>query len=249
MADIIHESPASLPNEQSSSRWNFLKTAKERWTRKTSPETPVFVKAARVKLIDNILKQGLLASKTVVAQGGDFLGSIDNEGNPVVFGRVLKPQGQYVDAEIFQNAVNQALYSGDNSCLPVVTERPGESSETRYYLDPRIVAQRAQASFLVVCQSEPDALLQREEQQTTPQDFSYLIFPRQVLADYDQEALARTGIKVKVVDHMVQRSLLGGKKVAVPDYEAAVKEILTELKSPIWMHAVRLPTAEDLKTG
>lgn len=215
------------------------------------------VKEARHQSIDKIITMGLKSSDTLSKQGDQFLGSIDKAPQPVVFGRLLKPESQYRDQTHFQNAVDQALYTGDDSCLPVVTERPGESSVDRHLVkstrqEREKISDRVCSSFLVVCKSEPNNLpeaysLTRTEDQTTPENFSYLVFPEQILKDYEPNKITDKGIKVKSVSKTVDRSLLMGDRIKMPDYEGAVKEISRELNSPIWIHAVRLPSSADIK--
>lgn len=260
MADNITENTQSTPTEQPThSRWNFLKTMGSKFGRRTEghkqqpqTESSALVKTAREQLIDKVLSEGLLSSATIQNQGGKFLGSIDNKPLSVVMGRALKPKREYRDEKHFQNAIAQALYWGSNSCLPVVTERPGEGSEERLLFrstqaERDRISERVFASFLVVTKSEPDIYyFDKDEGQTKPQDFVALIFPEQVLREYDPDSTRIKNQNVKSVTRTVSRSLEMGDPIPMPDYEGAIREVIQELDSPIWIHAVRLPVSSDL---
>ncbi len=254
MADNITDKPTSISTERSNHpRWDFLKRFKK--IRERSPqvikETPAELKAARAKIIDSVLSQGLLASSTVNDQGGEFFGSIDNKPIPNVMGRTLKPKEDYRDQADFESALAQALYWGDNSCLPVVVERAGEGSEERHLFrstqaEKDRISERVFASFLVITNSEGEPRFDKSEDQTRPQDFIAILFPDQVLRDYDPD-LTKTGNQnVKSVTGTVSRGLEMGDPIPVPDYESGIKKVLEETKTPIWIHAVRLPVAHDL---
>ncbi len=243
---------------KSSKSWDFLKTFGTKLKNRTEakphvyPESPALVQEARNQLIDKILTGGLKSSETVVQEGGQFLGSIDKESMPYIFGRDLKPVDQYHDQATFRRALDQVLYMGDSSCLPVVTERPGESAVQRHLVrstkaERDEISRRASSSFLVVCKSNSNSDYARTEDQTKPGDFAYVVFPEQVLSEYGADKLAQKGLKIASVSRVVKRSLLMGDPVDIPDYEGALEEIVQELNSPIWVHAVRLPLKEDLE--
>ncbi len=260
MADNITENAQPASTEQPvHPRWGFLKKISSRFGGKSEgsryqpqTETPALIKTARQQIIDSVLSEGLLSRPAMKNQGIEFLGSIDKDGVPNIMGRAIKPKREYRDEKDFQNALEQALYWGDNSCLPVVAERPGESWQEKILFrstqtDRDRISGRVFASFLVITKSGPDtAYFTKDESQTKPQDFAALIFPDQILREYDPDSTKLNGKNVKSVNKTVNRSLLMGDPITVPDYEEAIKEVLEELDSPIWIHAVRLPVSEDL---
>lgn len=239
---------------ETNSRWRFLKDFKKRWEKSPVPqaETPPEVQEARNSLIDKILKEGLKSSQELTRQGGDFFGSHDKNPNQSLYGRVLQPKESYRNPQQFQNAVDQVLYTGDNSCLPVVVERPWESAVDQYLFQaPKAekdrFSEKAASSFLVITKATGINTFDIDSNEVKPEDFISVIFPQQILSDFNPEKMKQLGIPFQSVSQDVKRRLMGGDEISVPDYETTIKTLVTQVNSPIWIHAVRLPVAKDLE--
>ncbi len=241
-SDTVKVVDSSSSDQPTHSRWDFLKRR----------EQPVTVLDARRQLIDTIMTEGLHSSASLKQRGREYLGSIDRKTLPFIFGRILLPPDRYKHGATLQRALEHALYTSDNSVLPVITERPGESTVDRQLIkstptERDKISRRATGSFLVVCNASPNDDMTRTEDETTLDKFSYILMPQEVLDDYNVDTITGKGVRVKSVG-TVERSLLRGDRVKVPDYEGALKDVIKELDTPVWIHGVRLPVEEDLQT-
>ncbi len=151
------------------------------------------------------------------------------------------------------------------SSSPMTMEK-GEKTAIIKALEPRV-----SSSFIIVINETMEALIEKsrrflftsakerfeslerlvqlKEKKILPDRFSYLIFPKALWDEYQNQGIKiGNDFQVRIAKRSVQRTLFEGKlQLAVPDYESAILEILKKRGEPIWVHGVRLPTEEDIK--
>lgn len=239
-------------------------------------ETGKIVGVSRMETVDSVLNNGLLSPKTLSERRINFISSFGHysrELTPFVHGRALFsescPRQAYTPDDHVED-LPSALYKNQFSIFPVISERIRDkfsfmklvnckdSIEKREIINWTMtmkenLEERMGASFLVVCQFnesfQPLALHTNGKEQVSPQEFVYLIFPKSVWNDYRNVKGAKADVKIpiKIATQSVIRTIAGlQEQFALPDYESALKQILIEIDQPIWVHAVRLPTEEDV---
>lgn len=257
MSESTNEIKTENQSEHQIRSTNILSSIRRRLSdvrHKEKKETLDSVKDVRAKIIDSILIQGLKSSAILQKEGTGFLGSVESIPLETLYGRVLKPIGEYRDGHVFKNAVTQALYNTDNSCLTVIVERHGESlNDIGFYkyvpgLKEKL-SQRANASFLVVTAADSSSwgTYNPREGQTRPEDFIAVIMPDKIFRDYDPDLTKTNKFRIIPVTKQIKRGLYGYSKdpLRVPDYEQAIQMLAQELNTTLWIHGVRLPTGED----
>lgn len=235
------------------------------------PEVKPNLLDLRRQIIESVLKNGLKSTQQLKREALAHLPSMNGLGGVrEVEGCVIKPPTQHPNQESFNQALQNVLYPGDHSIFPVLIERGFDPSNLDYFYGNRYgrhltrmlasekkdAEERMRSSFLVIYKFKPDELEDLEETEflgegdqdfLSPDDFAYLVFPREVYEE--AKGLLNGRVPVKIVDKFVKRKVLGLKvnTFSVPDYETTLTEIAQELGGPIWIHAVRLPTETDMK--
>ena len=206
----------------------------------------------QVAIIDDVLINGLKSARTLFGEGRLYLASADLPVNGFISGyRVY-----------FRYQIKEALYESVDSIFPVVSERKGEKRNDGIYAskinrsEKEILQKKMWSSFLVVSQLSTrtgSVVISGREtvNRIYPEQFSWLIFPEDVWGEYSQTRIPgqELTIPTKIVTRSIRRKIPSGLKphlFELPDYETALKEVFAELDQPIWVHAVRLPIAEDL---
>lgn len=160
------------------------------------------------------------------------------------------------------------LYKDQFSVFPVLTERRSDEYSLMSFVNARkykkideeaqiltwirnnrgLLGERMVSSFLVVCLFDdsfvPLALHTNGKQEVLPASFIFLVFPFDIWNKYCNRA--KINIPTKVVPEVRRRIAGISGDFAVLDYERAIEEILEEKQVPVWVHAVRLPTKEDV---
>lgn len=225
----------------------------------------------RAEIIDDILQHGLKAGVTLRLQGKRYLRSVDKSAGGLTAGSYVEgvtlgppthPHYQKVQ-EGFSGETHRILYMDGFSVLPVLAERFLDDSTTSI----STLAKRIYSSFLVVCRVEDDDDIwlrvtstalpgNAENMLLVPSNkFSYAVFPEAIWNEYCQNGQETEKIKtpVRLVANSIERRLgfipyrFSQTFLQVPDYEQALLDILDEVKHPIWIHGVRLPTLDDLQ--
>ncbi len=232
-------------------------------------EKPPFLdkslRGIRAEIIRDILTSGLKSSERLSAELRPYLRSYDpidfeEDTQSHIDGNVIKPTD---DQENLTRQFKDNLYWGSTGSLAVVPERAdpddflnegaGVHSRRKYWApitaqQKEILTQRIRSSFLVVCNRDVAHSLSSSGL-ITPDNFSYLIFPGGIWRDYlkhDPYANERFS-NVLLAEGYVKREVdVKPLEFSVPGYETPIKRILKETRRPIWIHAVRLPTQDDL---
>lgn len=206
----------------------------------------------RTYVVGSIFKSGIKSGSSVAKEGIHF-GSEDNPPyDKIVHGNFLKPPSAFSNSGRCLTLLRDALYYEGIGCLAVVCERKqddpdilGKDFKTEKVR--KLLEERVASSFIVVCNSINKPSNERDELNTTPENFRYLIFPGQVLKTV---ALEKNNITCIVVEKKIQRKLFNfsgeGLELCIPDYEGEIYQLLQTINQPIWTHAVRLPTKDDL---
>lgn len=188
--------------------------------------------------------------------------AVDRIPDTGVLGWFLKPAQRlpWQPHQIAADDLRAALYEvSSSSILPVISERP---EEEKIYLrhNPRKIGafvERTSSLFLVVCGGDhkgkrlvnykPRAYIE-ERKYVFPDSFLYLVFPESISEEYlNPHFRTRTKLSVpfKTASGVITRRI-EGQEVSVLDYENPLNEIMNDIKCPIWVHGVRLPTEGDL---
>lgn len=220
-------------------------------------EDPPALVQWRARIIDSVLTNGLKPASLLQLEG--YLGSVDRRPDTRVLGWLLKPI-RFMLAhpyQIWDHDLRAALYEfASSSILPVISERPREAKNfLRTIIEREKFVKRASASFLAVCGKDPRGKIVvdngprsqiEERQQVLSSALLYVVFPKPILEEY-LSIHSILGIKIpfKTAYGIVTRSI-EGQEVEILDYETPLNEIVNEVKGPIWVHGIRLPTEEDL---
>lgn len=210
---------------------------------------------ARARIINSVLNDGLMSSFALQRQGGLHLPSSDRVPSRVIEGALLHffPSG----TEPYED-IEDILYGGDRSCISVICERSYDNgfSDPAFYLsgelDPESVrtelGERVKASFMIVLNTDrPHA------QKVEPHEFLSILFPFEIWKEYlGENPDIKLDDRIRIVTGDVQRKLCfddhwDRPKLPVPDYENHIINISEKIGHTLWLHAVRLPTAYDLK--
>lgn len=223
----------------------------------------------RKAIIDSILTNGLKSAKRLQDLSIPHLPSADKVPFDEIEGCVLRPTPDYPNDESRREALDEAFYIMDRSIFPVFIEREIDMagvdnfySSKKYGRYTRMTAsekaaaeERMRASMVVVCKFDLD---HREDLQPTefmnedtltPEEIAYVVIPKGIYAEYVGNGGTKlNGVPTVVVDKTVKKRVLKlqSNTFQVPGYEQALTEVANKLSCPIWAHAVRLPTNEDL---
>ena len=226
-------------------RFSKLRREKTRNPEQVSAE----IVEARNQIIESIATNGLVSSAMLVSKyETQSFTSVDPSDNRVVFGRALRPASDYKDKQDFINSLAHLLYMTDNSIIPVITERRGQSKEDSYLFkaskeSKRLMSERIWSSILVVCQGSKEQELTRESVNLT--EILYLLIPADIVQGFGEEALLQLGVPFKTITAETYRSLFHGDPISMPDYETALSQIVEEINASVWVHGVRLPAESD----
>lgn len=215
---------------------------------------------SRTAIIDSVLENGLKPSEKLKDQGSLHLPSVDREPYSQVEGCVLHPRSAYGGEQSqFSTAMKHLLYAGARSILPVMMERDfdrlGLGKVELSDDEKSAIGRRMQSSFLVVYpintrkMAGPETMSEAELQ---PDLIKYVIFPEDVYKQYKGVTKREIGPH-KIVGNVVKNIYRTGiyakpDSLTVPDYEKALEEIANEITQPVWVHGVRLPTEEDIRS-
>jgi hypothetical protein len=152
-------------------------------------ENPLGVTLNRVQkdIILKIAQEGLKSSASLERSHQDSSRSIDSRPSEYVYGRGFKPEDKLRNQIVFTNSIQQALYMTDNSILPVVAERQGESSGDNFMYQAnktqkQIVEARLAASMLVVFEgSDEDSHLTRKDEDLSADKIMCILLPKKMV--------------------------------------------------------------------
>ena len=214
----------------------------------------------RQKIINQVLKEGLNPSEYLQGSGFQFLASADFRLSGSVFGRAIHFYPHNLPHYLKERQVEDiraALFSDDNSILPVLSERRRSTliydlsglKEEKRKEAIAMVEKRLFASFLVVTEHRADSVFVRlplvSREKVDPESFRFLIFPDKVWDALPQLPFPRDGV-ITVPDISKNwKFRMSSLSLRIPDYESGIGLALSQLKKPIWVHGVRLPAEED----
>lgn len=203
----------------------------------------------RSQIINSVLTNGLIPNSILKGRGVDFnLRSCDTEPAFGVEGAEVpfNPEGN-------STSINYVLHRNDIvSCIPVVCERESESYPPRGLLkkfNPKetraILEKRAQASFMV-CAPREGRPVKKEGMEVGK--FISVLFPQEILDQYrENNPLPSVRYEcVNTISKMIKFHNEQPIELVVPNYQGALETLMREREEGIWLHAVRLPTEEDL---
>lgn len=199
----------------------------------------------RAEIIHDILSDGLKSGGELVRSRKRYLGSADGSSNPGISVNVLTSPPDF----------RWVLYETMGSAFPVLTERSYEPGTKNFlYLRENLIPQqlltvwqRTRSSLLVVGR-HAGGKIQDYFHQVNPEAFSYLVFPQNILDEYMHMGNpVVVDSPIEVVTTSVRRQIGSIRElVEVPNYELALVRIIHTIGNPVWVHAVRLPTEEDV---
>lgn len=214
----------------------------------------------RAGIINDIVHHGIKSSATLFQAENNLLVSRDNNPSEAIHGCLFFPKDCFRYIHEWEEDLEEMLYGsrkhgGLQSLLPVVTERPTDPQwHSVDNTDIQILSERSLASFLIICVWHQGVdLYKRNEKDTTPENFVYVVFPSVILDEFHEATGKGQKIEVptKVSSVLAPRKLFFQRRdsveVIVPNYEDPIKKVSEELgHNRLWIHAVRLPTEEDL---
>lgn len=207
----------------------------------------------RSEIVNSVLERGLKPSSQLE---GMYLGS--GTGKPLNMLEGVLIDGVDDDPMFkmgFKRSrydLGEALYANELSVLPVVAERPENGPfYLRFYRDPAnlgLITARVNSSFLVVILTDNNC--PRRLDPVDPEDSLCFIFPSLIWEQYPKLVSHDLLTKVRVTATQVMRRFSGGfpTEIPVPDYESVLRQLSLEHPGMKWVHGVRLPIAEDLKS-
>lgn len=224
----------------------------------------VDVAKQRVQIIQSVLAKGLLPAAELEVQEASHLQSNDKRLRQV-FGSIFPSLKDFQGPGTYSNeedAIEESLYRDNYSCLVVAAERasdnnPWQNSEE----DRRRAQERIASTFLIVC---GDQNRDYGRPNVKPEEFQAILFPEPIWKQYINSTKASTELpNVYVITETIKRKVMVDiwtnfkPELEIPNYESAIKDIWKRagksygirpwFEERLWLHAVRLPTSEDLK--
>lgn len=173
--------------------------------------------------------------------------------NDITYKKFISADTQVTATE---RLLTSALYTDNASNLstvfPVLAERRGEKENpTR-----KVFEERVNNSVLVVI---PLSKIKPEDYSTKEAYSEILLNPVMphtiLMPEAFQEDLAcvtdksTDKVHIKMVGSLRKQIRGFNGSITFPDYEGALREILKEIREPLFIHGVRLPTREDIEKG
>lgn len=228
--------------------------------------------AWRQRIITRVLNDGLIASELLQrlhnpqqpgAEFGPYLGSNDFAPMKWLAGCSILTPAECADTGAWGNLPNpfvshlaDRFYLGEMSIFPVLLERPWE--RRLHYADhyegkdiDHVLSgfqQRVVSSFLVVAELTQE-LTDKKVCWLYPEKFKTVMFPRDIWNDH----IANTDGSIPplpfvIIDKQVTKTIgTVPKFLNLPDYESQLKKLVELEQKSLWIHAVRLPTEEDVE--
>lgn len=206
------------------------------------------------EIVSDITTNGLKPASKLKKSKNNYLASADEHVNEEVYGLFLHKGGDKAD-------IIHALYPWMTSIFPTVTER---KSRPKWPNNDVMATERGQSFFMVI---SPVRLLEKTDQEiisdladageglsfcygVEANLFSHLLFPQSVWGHLPETSL-KTPARVHVINRSVRRFLYRKDKVPamLPDIESWLMDFSASVTEKYWMHAVRLPTEEDIAQG
>lgn len=206
------------------------------------------------RIINSVANRGLIPAAQLKEGGEEFFPSDDEFPRDYIAGIRLypiTPENRALAEPYFQ----RRLYEDAESVIPVVLERPGEKrshyDSIKAVSDDEIKQEcerRAASTFLVVCKKDTTTIATTiaSPSQIPSKEFDYVLFPKTVYENYTQDPSAipfPSNVSIQVIDDTVKRFIPNGidMELEVPNYEQALRNILSSGVKAIFVHGVRLP--------
>jgi hypothetical protein len=144
-----------------------------------------------------------------------------------------------------QSDLDTSLY-GRNSFFSVALERGGEAIDKQHSLSTKELENRARNTILFVCDTAKLSLGQHGEEATVeggvpPYDIDYILVHESLLPMVSEafQWLPAKLVGVGLVDRHIAST--ERDKIAVPDFESQMKEIIASNGGEVWCHIGRVP--------
>lgn len=198
----------------------------------------------RRSILKSIFERGLLSGWDVRKMGLPLVLGMDfNWPRPDVYARINHPH-MLEPEDVYSRSIHNAFYRSHDSIMTIISERPddggGFSSQA---------GDRGLNSLLII------GVLPRKERKHLRvlqigriklEYFRYLISPPPVSEDI-RMASEQLPLSIHETTGILLRHQETSKeKYPFPDYETPLKDILFREETSLWIHAVRLPTYDDV---